>query len=40
MSARSPCADLELAMRILSPPEPEMARNGWTFTLPPARVTD
>lgn len=37
--ARS-CADLELGMRILSPPDPEMARNGWSFTLPPPKVSD
>lgn len=34
------CADLELAMRVLAGPEPLMAANGWSFTLPPARVTE
>jgi len=34
------CADLELAMRVLARPEPIKAAGGWSFTLPPARVTD
>lgn len=34
------CADLELAMRVLSPPEPALADHGWSFTLPMPRVTD
>ena len=34
------CADLELAMRILAKPEPTMAANGWSFTLPPAKVSE
>ena len=34
------CADLELAMRLLAKPEPTRAMNGWSFTLPPATLTD
>lgn len=34
------CADLELAFRIVSPPEPVMAQHGWSFSLPPAKCTD
>ena len=34
------CADLELAMRLLAKPEPTRANNGWSFTLPPATLTD
>ncbi|CAE8583703.1 unnamed protein product [Polarella glacialis] len=34
------CSDLELAMQLLSPPEPVMAKAGWSFQLPPPRCTD
>eukprot|EP01062_Namystynia_karyoxenos_P069533 TRINITY_DN65010_c0_g1_i1.p1 TRINITY_DN65010_c0_g1~~TRINITY_DN65010_c0_g1_i1.p1 ORF type:complete len:543 (+),score=158.65 TRINITY_DN65010_c0_g1_i1:88-1629(+) len=34
------CADLEVAMRLLARPEPVMEQGGWSFTLPPPRVTD